>query len=33
MILTLLDTGLRITELCTLKMDKLFLEEGNGNNY
>jgi site-specific recombinase XerD len=28
MILTLLDTGLRITELCTLTMDKLFLEDG-----
>ncbi len=28
MILTLLDTGLRITELCTLTLDKLFLEDG-----
>jgi integrase/recombinase XerD len=28
MILTLLDTGLRISELCTLTMDKLFLEDG-----
>jgi len=27
-ILTLLDTGLRITELCILTMDKLFLEDG-----
>jgi integrase/recombinase XerD len=28
MILILLDTGLRISELCALTMDKLFLEDG-----
>ena len=27
-IITLLDTGLRISELCHLKMEKLWLEDG-----
>ena len=28
MILTTLDTGMRVSELCSLKLDNLWLEEG-----